>query len=263
MKINQPRTLFDALQNQAPSAEEAGAKSEASASAISSQRSRVKESPASGAGQFSNKQTPVSRHEVAGVSVKRKEDNFFLIIVVLLCFSACTGVAGYFFGHRQGYGSGVQDGVSRRSRDMMKMSVTSPGATPSALPSTPTRESVSAQPEILSPTERVQAVSRSGNLPTVPKKLEPEQVEATQPASKFTLQVQTFPRSGKAEMEDLLAALKADGQDAFISTRMSAVYVGHFNSIRSDEAREVKKKIQDFRWKKRNFGDCYFTNIPK
>lgn len=221
----------------------------AAASAEPKQRQSVDPQPKSMAAE---PEPQSHRHHVEGVSVRKKEDHFPLIVTTMLIFSAVTFIIGYKYGHHKG----VQLAVEKLQPNLKQRTAVSQSAAASQA-ATPTR-----------PAENTPS-SRSGGteiLPTTLKRLNPAQLKASAPIEapkNYTLQIQTFGRGHQSTANALAQSLKASGFDAFVDPSDGAVFVGRLESIHSSEANRLKNAVSRFNWRQRDFGDAFFRRIPK
>ena len=191
------------------------------------------------------------RNEVAGVSVREKNDHFAFIVTGMLCFSLMVGLLGYKLGRDQGIVLGKEFAVARHSRSILGVPehVMSPKRAEPLAVKVPPQSSVS--PAALT-------------LPSKMKTMSAVQEKAVAPLDKrrFTLQIQTFGRNQNAEVGELVTALKSKGYDAFADYKRGVVYTGRFVSVQSSDAKRTKRELSSFGWKKRDFSSSFFNRIP-
>lgn len=241
MKNPKPRSFFDVLHG--IGAQDVDASQSQSPSKVTS--------PAPAPVRSSASPVMVQRSEVKGVSVAPRGDNFYLIIVVLISLSVVTGLLGFTLGKKYGFQAGVEQSLAERSSRQIPAPV-SLAPSPLATQRPPLR------------TTQVPAPVKA--LPVQPRQAENGELtllESDHAKKSFTLKVQEFGRGHVEETQQLTDALKQAGFEAFNDPQNGYVYVGRFLSIRDSEARDIKKKLAVFKWKKSDLSGCYFVNLRK
>ena len=184
----------------------------------------------------------LDHHSVEGVSVRKKDDHFGMIVTCMLLFSALTLVVGYSIGLQRG-----------RKEVMARW----PG---NSLQSPPVVTVEKKIPEVGVPVAPPVEVLPT-SMRTLGKDLDVTVVTPATPKS-FTLQVQTLGRNQKDAIEDLLTKLKSAGFVAFADSSDGAVFVGRLENARGSEVDQLKNALARFNWRQRNFSSAYVRKIP-
>jgi hypothetical protein len=201
-----------------------------------------------------------AQHSVEGVSVRKKDDHFPMIIICMLVLSVLTFFAGYRFGQKKGV-----ELAYHQLKPQHKIASHTTSSTSKTTATERTVRSNQNRPE----TGTGQPARNRGNgvelLPTQLKRLQPEQIKAAAPVTPpkiYTLQIQTFGRNQKSNIDDLILNLRQAGFDAFADYSDGAVFVGRLESSRGAESMRLKNEVSRFNWRKRDFGGSYFRRIP-
>jgi hypothetical protein len=183
-------------------------------------------------------------HDLDGVSVRKKDDHFGLIITCMLICCVVTFFAGYNIGKRKGANEALS---TLQTSGAFQLPVTSVEKANIEVH----------KPQVSSPVEV---------LPTSLRTLNQEQsvaVSAPVAPKTFTLQVQTLGRNQKDNIDDLVNKLKAAGFDAYADHSDGAVFVGRLETSRGSEAEQLKNAVSRFNWRQRDFSGAYFRRSPR
>ena len=189
--------------------------------------------------------TASENHSVEGISLRKKDDHFGLIVTCLFLFSALTLIVGYSFGLHRG-----------RNEVMTQWQSSS---TPQPATVVTERKNVEVHDSNALPIPPVEV------LPTSLRALSQDQsvaVAAPVAPKYFTLQVQTLGRNQKENIEDLVTKLKTAGFDSFADLSDGAIFVGRLENTRGTEVDQLKNALSRFNWRQRDFSSAYVRKIP-